>query len=188
MQMGGLLDLADSLERARLRGAVNQLAIVAHGDQPGVVQLDRLLMGSNVSSLAADFAKLKPYLTADGMLTFYSCIAGKDELGSRLLIEVSRLLPGCTIVGFEIFGVIGPAGLKNDPGSMKGTGMALEQLAVDPRAQLGRLDPWCKFAKRAKNGKIVHLPVLEQNGRFNKRCANPACPGHSDPSHSCPGW
>ena len=69
MEMRSLTDLADFLERARLRGVVTQLAIVAHGDQPEVVQLDRPLMGSNVPSFAADFAKIKPYLTADAMLT-----------------------------------------------------------------------------------------------------------------------
>ncbi|MES1165976.1 MAG: DUF4347 domain-containing protein [Verrucomicrobiota bacterium] len=188
MQMRGLSDLADSMERAKLRGMVSHLAIVAHGDQPGVVQLDRILMSSNVSSFLADFANLKPYLTGDGMLTFYSCIAGKDQPGSRLLTEVSRILPGCTVVGFEVFGLIGPSGLSNAPGSMIGTDTPLLQLAMKPRSQLGRLDPWCRFAKRARDGKVIHLPVLEQNGRFNKKCANPSCPGHADPGHSCKGW
>jgi hypothetical protein len=32
------------------------------------------------------------------------------------------------------------------------------------------------------------LPMLEQNNRPRKTCANPACPGHEHPRHSCQGW
>lgn len=184
----GLSQLMDLVERASLRGVVTHLGIVAHGDQPGVVQLDRLLTSATTADFRAEFQRLRWYLTRDAMLTFYSCIAGQGERGSQLLIEISRQLPGRTIVGFEVFGLIGPSGLKNAPGHMIGTDTAVLQFAMDRRSQLGRLDPWCPFAKRARDARIVHLPMLEQKNRYNKTCAYPGCPGHKEPRHSCSGW
>jgi len=186
--MNGLASLVDYLERSHLRGGVNQLALVAHGDEAGVVQLDRNLTARNSSEFEADFGKLKDYLTFDAWVTFYSCIAGKEQRGTDLLVSVSRLLAGRTIVGFEMFGLIGPAGSLNSPGTMKATESSLPQIAIMASSQHGLLNPWCPWAKRARDGKLLHIPALEQNGRFNKTCANPGCSGHSSPYHSCPGW
>lgn len=188
MSMKGLSDLADSMERASLKGAVTHLAMVAHGDAPGLVQLDHPLTVGTMPQFAAALEKLKTLLTRDAWVTFYSCIAGKDEPGSRFLCQLSRQLPGRTIVGFELFGLIGPAGSLNTPGTMIATETSLAQLAMKPSSQHGNLNPWCPFAKRARDGKVVHLPLLEQNARPGKRCANPACPGHASPAHACNGW
>jgi hypothetical protein len=176
------------MEGARLKGAVTHLAVVAHGDSPGLVELDHGLTAGSISAFAADLTLLATFLTKDAWLTFYSCIAGKDEPGSRLLTELSRKLPGRTIVGYELFGLIGPMGALNTPGTMTAVETPIAQLAMNPKAQHGNLNPWCAFAKRARDGKIVHYPVLEQNTRPFRRCANPTCPGHSRPEHSCPSW
>src|SRR3954466_1704648 len=98
MSMTGLSDLADSMERASLKGAVTHLAMVAHGDAPGLVELDHPLTAGTMPHFAAALEKLKTFLTRDAWVTFYSCIAGKDEPGSRLLSHLSRQLPGRTIV------------------------------------------------------------------------------------------
>ncbi len=188
MSMAGLSDLCDQLEKAKLNGAVSHLAIVAHGDSPGTVELDHVMTAATTPHFGTDLIRLTRYLTMNAWVTFYSCIAGKDELGTRLLIELSRQWPGRTIVGFEMFGLIGPAGGLNTPGTMTAVETPLLQLAMKPGAQHGNLNPWCPFAKRARDGRIVHLPMLEQNGRTNKRCANPSCPGHTSPAHSCNGW
>lgn len=186
--MSGLTDLVDAMDRLRLRGAVTHLAIVAHGDSPGTVELEHPLTAGSIPHFGAAFDRLNGLLTRDAWVTFYSCIAGKDEPGSRLLSGISRRLAGRTIVGFELFGLIGPPGALNAPGTMTAIETPIMQLATNPRAQHGNLNPWCPFAKRARDGKIVHLPLLEQNGRLGKRCANPACPGHALPSQSCNGW
>jgi hypothetical protein len=186
--MSGLTDLVDSMERSKLQGAVTHLAIVAHGDSPGTVELEHPLTAGSIPYFATAFERLNGFLARDSWVTFYSCIAGKDEPGTRLLAEISRRLPGRTIVGFELFGLIGPPGALNAPGTMTAIETPIAQLATNPRAQHGNLNPWCPFAKRARDGKVVHLPILEQNGRLGKRCANPACPGHVSPYHSCKGW
>jgi hypothetical protein len=188
IHMTGLADLCDSLEHLKLRGAVPRLAIVAHGNEPGVVQLDRKLSLSSLANFAPDFARLKPYLADKAFLEFYACIAGKDEPGSRLLVALSQIFPGCTIVGFELYGLIGPEGSNNAPGEMDAIQNEFSLFGKTPRPQLGRLDPWCRWAKRARYGQIVHLPALEQANRKLMKCANPLCPGHREPTDSCPGW
>jgi hypothetical protein len=188
LQMNGLGDLTRAMDRAGLKGVVTQLGIVAHGDQPGQVILNRQLTAATIDVFRFELNGLRSYLTRNGILTFYSCIAGKGEAGSRLLVALSNQLPGRTVVGFELFGLIGPPGIPNAPGNVIATETSLAQLAMDQRAQHGRLHPWCPFAKRARDGQVVHLPILEQAGRPNRTCANPQCRGHSQPSHSCSGW
>ncbi len=185
----GLAALATALGAAGLGGRVSHLAIVAHGDAPGQVILDRTMTASVLPGFAAELRGLGTYLTLDGMLSFYACLAGKDAEGTALLTGISRELPGRTIVGFELYGLIGAPGQGlNRPGIMEATTAADPAMAVLPGATVGYLDPWCPFAKRALNGNLVHLPVLEQNVRPNRTCANPACGGHGSPYDACTGW
>src|SRR5438105_1487049 len=171
-----LRDLMTLFDNARLQGAIRRLAIVAHGNEPGVILLDRRLTAATIGTFTTELHNLRRYLTSEAMLLFYSCIAGAGAAGSRLLVDLSTQLPGRTIVGFELYGLIGPAGLLNAPGNMTATDAANAQMAMQPNAQHGLLGPWSQFAKRARDGEIVHIPVLEQNGRPNRTCANPACP------------
>jgi hypothetical protein len=188
IQMKGFADLVATLSKENLGKRVSHLAIVAHGDQPGQIVLDKPLTAATLDSFDASLARLGAYLTPDGMLSFYSCIAGKGPEGSALLVALSSKLRGRTIVGFELFGLIGPPGLKNAPGNMVATEASNAQMAMNPSSQHGKLSPWCPFAKRALNGQIVHYPLLEQASRPDNSCANPQCPGHKEPSHFCKGW
>jgi hypothetical protein len=184
----GLLELAAQMDTAGLNGTVTRVGIVAHGNQPGVVQLDRELRYNTVASFALDFQALIPFLTVDAMLIFYSCIAGKDTPGTQLLSGISGFLPGRTIVGFEMYGLIGPAGLPNAPGNMDAVSSEIMQLAVKEGGRYGKLGPWSMFAKWARNRSLVRMPYLEQSRRPNKTCANPKCPGHSKGNHACPSY
>lgn len=184
----GLGDLISSMEDAGLQGKVSQLGIVAHGDLAGRIELDRDLTVETMPRFYADLATLTRFLSPDAWVTFYSCIAGSAKEGSELLISISKHLRGRTIVGFVLYGLIGPG--KNAAGAVKASETQYPSVAMDPKqhATHGYLDPWCRFAKRAKDGRIVHIPILEQNSRPGFACANPACPGHGEPSHSCIGW
>lgn len=187
----GLEDICQALDKEGLRGRVGHLAIVSHGDDWGQVKLDPVLTVGTVTSpfYRNAFNELSNYLLPDGMLTFCACVAGKNEPGSRLLVAISNLLRGRTIVGFEVFGVVNIAfgGPGNDsPGIVRGT-MSISGDGL-PDAEIGALHPWCRFAKRARNGRVVHMPMLEQRNRSDMTCANPSCPGHRHPSHACPGW
>ena len=186
-EFSGLKDLVVSMARAGLRGRVAQLGIVAHGDKGGRVVLDRDLTPDRVSSeFSSELADLGRFLTPDGSLAFYACIAGKGTDGSDLLVNLSNALPGRTIVAFVLYGYIGPGGAPNMPGMVE----ADDDQNLPPRKEdaLGYLDPWCRWAKRAKNGQIVHIPITEQNVRPGKKCANPHCGNHDNLGDSCPGW
>jgi len=183
-----LADLIGKLEAQHLRGKVSQLGIVAHGDLAGRIELDRDLTVESLPQFYADLGMLTQYLVPDAWVTFYSCIAGKAKEGSELLTSISKHLRGRTIVGFELYGFIGIG--TNAAGMVKASETQYASVAVDPKqhATQGYLSPWCPYAKRAWDGQIVHLPLLEQNNRAGFACANPSCPGHSSVGHSCPGW
>lgn len=188
ISMQGLSDLCESLMSKGLQDRVRRLAIVAHGDQSGLVQLDRNLTSSTINTFAAELTRLAGFLTRDAMLIFYSCVAGAGEAGSQLLVSLSSRLPNRTIIGFEMFGLIGTPGLPNAPGRMQASETSLAQLAVQPGGTVGELGPFSRFAKWARNGAVVRFPILEQNNRPGRRCANPQCPGHAAAGHRCHGW
>lgn len=188
IEMRSLFDLTVSLDVAKLKGLVSHLGIVAQGDQPGQVMLNSTLAASSLAGFEHELKRLRGYMTPAGMLTFYACIAGKGDEGSVLLTRLSRELPGRTIVGFELCGLIGTPSAPHSPGQVIASEALDGQLAVSENAPHEKLTPWCSFAKRARDGKIVHYPLLEQNARPNKRCANPGCLGHSDAHRYCQGW
>jgi len=167
-------------------GAVSQLGIVAHGDSPGVVQLDRELTATSIPSFSGGFDALDRYLTRQAKVIFFSCIAGKDAPGSALLTALSLRLRGRTFIAFEVFGWISnfasnPGQILEDVYGWPGPNPPAPSPAVT-------MTPWGRFAKWALEGRIIRYPALEQNGRPHKKCANPACPGHSSALHQCSRW
>ena len=185
----GLGDICEAMKGAGLQDGVSQLGIIAHGNDAGQVLLDRPLRPETVESFSGEFHELAKYLRTDGILTFYSCIAGFGKMGSALLAAISSLLPERTIVGFEVSGVVSKGdGERPPPGRVWGTTDDPTLFSPVPNKAIGMLNPWNPFAKRARNGRIVHITIGEQNERPNKTCANPACPGHGKPGDLCPGW
>ena len=116
-------------------------------------------------------------------MAFYACIAGQYEDGSSLLEKISNFLPGRTIVAFSVYGYLGP--FQNLPGVVQAANDS--QIAPKDKA-LGFLDPWCRWAKRAKDGKVVHVDILSQNKDPKKRCAKKGCGGHAAVGDACPGY
>ena len=93
-QMGSLKKLVEKLKEGKLQRRVAKLAIVAHGDTAGLVQLDSDMTSTNVTSFRLDLADLIDYLTPNGKLIFMSCIAGAGKEGDELLSTISSYLPG----------------------------------------------------------------------------------------------
>ncbi len=175
-----LSDLMDSMQDENLQGTVNRLGIVAHGSLGGEVELDpRLTVRSMPRS---DLQRLRLFLRRNAMLTFYSCVAGKGEPGSRLLMALSRELSGRTIVGFTVYGCTGGVGW-GAPGNMQWSGdMNCNVMSS------ARLSPWSQPSKWAFEGNIVRWPPEEQIGREHYKCGNPSCRGHRSPFDRCTGW
>jgi hypothetical protein len=100
-------------------GQVRKLAIVAHGDKNGVVQLERNLTADTAMSFKSEFLALSRFMVDFGRLIFFSCIAGGDDPGTQLLNTLSaQCLPGRHVIGFEKFGSIGRYGSENAPGAI----------------------------------------------------------------------
>jgi hypothetical protein len=181
---GRLSTLIEELGDEGLRGRVSRLAIVAHGDSGGVVQLAPRLTISSMTTFRTDFRRLRAYLTPNAMLCFFSCIAGAGDEGSELLKAVSLQFPGCTIAGFVIYGCYSnPFGSLSAPGNMFASSTSRCTLLAN-----STMSPWDEHCKWAYQGEVVRWPVAEQGLRTNFTCGNPNCGGHRSPHHRCEGW
>lgn len=181
INFSSLSDLVSQLREANLYGAVQRMAIVAHGDHPGQVitdfaPRDPMSQATSVPGLRG----LGVYLSRGAMLVFVSCIAGAGDAGSQFLKSVSQQLPGCVVVGFSVWGVA-----DSSLGSMMNPGQV--QCAPNQSPLPGcRLTPWCAYAKWACGETIYRLPSDEQKNNPGRRCANPRCPGHAHEQDRCP--
>ncbi|MGH8217272.1 MAG: DUF4347 domain-containing protein [Steroidobacteraceae bacterium] len=151
---------------------LEELALVTHGNAPGVLQIDPELNSQNVDSYANDIEKLRDYLASGAQVTLYGCAAGCDAQGDILLKRLSGILAGCRIVGFfffnELYGPVpGPKAVRVFSGNVT------------------RSDEYSEAAKWARNGVIIRPPLIEvtkfqeHDPAFTNRCGSDKCPGHS---------
>lgn len=192
-------------EADKYGGPVQKLGIVAHGDQGGLVQLPanngdgQNLTIETLPNYKSDLLKLARYLTPNAFLVFVSCTAGQGSRGDVLLNALSTLLRNRTIVGFEVFGLMGQQG-ANIPGTVIAvdrdhketilidTTPGLRRLQREteyPGGGTRRLDEYGVFAKWSLNGAIKRVGKLEQGKRLKNLCANPACYGHAFAGERC---
>jgi hypothetical protein len=172
----GTADLLDQLENANLRGIIDRLDIVAHGD-PG-----KLLMSGRKSreTHPQQLRDLAVFLRSNAMLVFPSCRLGAGTTGDEYLKFLSHLLPGRVIVANDTWGWFAPVA-PSYPGQVQEA-----PSAGNPGPGAPYFTPWSAHAKWAYRGSIVRLPTDEQKGFRNKRCANPSCPGHASENDRCP--
>jgi hypothetical protein len=169
LSFSDLGDLVGQLERLRPspKGQIRKLAIVAHGDQNGIVQLERNLSPANALSFKSDFSALSQFMINFGRVIFFSCIAGGGEPGTQLLNTLSaHCLPGRHVIGFEKFGSIGRYGSDNTPGAIFAAQSpppsALDLIVAD--STLGkRLSEYSWFSKWSFNGRIIRRPLGDQS-------------------------
>ncbi len=167
-KFSSLSDLVEQMRRAPLLGGkVTKLAIVAHGDKPGEVQLDRPLNPESAKTFRQDFAQLDPFLTTYARLIFYSCIAGKYEDGSRLLNMISgEFLKRRHVIGFEVFGGVGLGTSSHFAGEISAVEFPPPSPIVDmpagPRSKSTVLSEYSWYAKWSLDGRIIHLPKFQQ--------------------------
>jgi hypothetical protein len=182
LHFGTLNELIKGMEKRKLRGKVTRLGIVSHGDEPGLVRLDRRMTRATIASFEPELQRLRRYLTPDAMLIFFSCISGKASEGNVFLNALSPRLPGRTVVGFTLDGET-QGGLNQTPGLVF---VRESRLVAARRGQENLQTPWHVAAKWSRNGAIVRDSPLER--QVGNRCANPRCPGHGKPTDRCAGW
>ena len=187
IRFSGLDDLIASMSKSGLRGRVESLVIVAHGDESGLVQLDRNLTPTALPSFDREFTNLKPYFepSAGSKLIFMSCLAGLEKDGDRLLCGISARLANVHVSGFEVNGSTVAEGMPMEPGSLT-DGIGLMN-GGPAKLMKGKpvLDEYSIFSKWAFNGYITRIPAREQLQRKGLKCAWSLCPGHAKPTDRC---
>jgi hypothetical protein len=186
LSFSSFADLPAALAAQRIT-SIARLAIVAHGDSPGVVLVGPPLTPTTVPTFAAPLRSLATRLEPTAKVIFFACIAGRGPEGTALLTFLSRQLPGRRLIGFEVWGEYTDT-LPNAPGVITACSAPTPDMHCFPTARHGRLSPWGQFSKWVVDSVVVRYPILEQNGRPGLRCANPVCRGHASPADQCKRW
>jgi hypothetical protein len=173
-----LPDIVDRLNKAKIaKGQVKKLAIVAHGDSGGLVQLQEgNLTAETAGNFSKDLQAIRDYLWVNARLIFYSCIAAQGKGGSKLLNTLSGAhFPGRHVIGFERFGVISTTPPVEAPGQMRCSLSNLKFSGPNPVAYCSPtatlkpvsdpkrlteqfLSEYSIYAKWSYNGQIIKLP------------------------------
>jgi hypothetical protein len=100
-----MTDLAAMIAAAVSPGSIDHLGLLVHGDEG---ELKTGANGSNLVSpervstdvsLRTVLSDIGTYLSPTATVSFYSCSAAASERGTRLLVALSDLWPGRTVVG-----------------------------------------------------------------------------------------
>jgi hypothetical protein len=155
-----------------LTGAVTKLALVAHGDLPGIVKLGPDLTPDTTKDFKSIFDKLNKFLAPHGRLIFYSCIAGAGDNGTRLLIDLSgSYFPNRHVIGFEVFGRIAPEGYPNQVGVMEASESPERKFtdSVETGPHNTFLNEYAWQAKWAFQGRIIKKSKFDQGATVKVR-------------------
>jgi Domain of unknown function (DUF4347) len=166
----GLSDLVEKLRQKNIANGVDVLAIVAHGDLGGQVQLTPPLTNANVDAARAELVQLRSFIKPGGRLMFLACMAAVGPVGDAFLRKVSQIMTSCEVVGFivanEVFAPLA--------GNLK----VFSQNSF-------RNDEWSEETKWALNGSIIKPPNMEvlkfqmKDPSKKNHCGSDKCPGHS---------
>jgi len=180
-----LKELTEELANNSLEGQVEILAIVAHGDSNGLVQLDRNLTPGTLASFGDELDTLNKFLVTHGKLIFVSCIAGTGKEGDELLTGISKRLPNRHVIGFTIFGGMAQEGFPTLPGQILEVQHWMPGMPAKLLKGLPTLTEYSYFSKWARNGYITRIPIDEQSKDEKHRCAWSLCPGHAKATDRC---
>ena len=165
---GSFEDLPQLVKRVETIAAqfpLKKLGILAHGDMGGVFHIGSTIVNvKNVDSHKSEFAKIAGHLTSDADVYIFGCISGVGRSGSALLKELSLLLPGRRIIGFNVI-TSTPVSAK-EPGEpclwpdIRATDIKSEILQGKIKTRVPATDT-ASAAKIAKGGKIIKWPSDE---------------------------
>lgn len=185
ISFNSLKDLVSEMRRQKLDGSVETLAIVAHGDASGVVQLDKNLTPATLNAFTADLAALRSFLGPHSKLIFISCLAGTGSEGDKLLTGISSILFNVHVIGFTINGAMAQEGLPSEAGQVLEGEYFMQGMPAKLMRTMPVLTEYSVYSKWARNGFITRIPVQEQMRRPGYRCAWSSCPGHAHPIDRC---
>ena len=160
-------------------GEVWRLAIMAHGDQGGVIAVDGkdhppFLTAKTVAARHGDLHTIGLATRRGSTIILMGCLAGQGELGTRLLMELSTVWPGRQVVGFTTAGYGHPGAMKKRGESCVYPGMRDTDVTAYLFADPPKLDklwsdfvkmPWAsetsEHAKVVLDGKVLRCPKGE---------------------------
>jgi hypothetical protein len=175
------------------RGEILRLAIMAHGNQGGIVAINgkadpEKLSPDNVDSFHAHLHTIGLFTRTKSTILFASCLAGQGDSGTRLLIALSKVWPGRWVVGFSTLGYRHPGMMKRrgEPCELPGVRDtdATDELYADTR----RFDKqWNDFEKMpwtseaSINAKVVRDGIVERCPPGELCTKQPAIPVPANP-------
>jgi hypothetical protein len=186
IHFNALGDLAKLLTDKKLKdGQIDRLAIIAHGDASGVVQLDRVLSPTTIGSFSSEISAVGGFVGQHGKLIFISCLAGSGPAGSQLLTMISRTLSNRHIIGFTINGAMMAGAWPSAPGQVYEGENFISGMPATAMKGMKLLNEYSVFSKWARNGFITKIPYQEQVKNPHYKCAWSLCPGHARPTEWC---
>jgi len=180
-----LQHLIRRLDNLELRGQVSKLALVFHGDLPGIVQTNPIMNESSIfenAEVCGPISSLRDYLQPSAQIMLVACSSAAGPIGSRFLCRLSTFWPGRTVIGFITSGEFDPryhtAGDIFDTGGSFVGGTVLQNLSRQEHIER-RMMPSSRSAKWAKDGNITRLPIAET--MFNQERAQRTRGGSRQP-------
>jgi hypothetical protein len=172
---GNFFDNCDSVQP----GEIQRLAIMAHGDQGGIVAVSGvdaagkavppILNASNAASFHGTLHTIGLYTGTKSTIIFASCVAGQGDDGTRLLRAMSAVWPGRAIVGFRTMGYRHPGPMYRSGESCQESGVRDTDATAELFADVRKLERmWGDFDKmpwqseKSINAKVVRNGVVEK--------------------------
>ena len=113
IKFSGPVDLDEKLSKAGIpKGGIGRLAIMAHGMYGGKVDIfgqnydEQITLNPDTVEENGVVLRSIGRFTQDAgsSILFMGCVAGKGEKGTELLVKLSQIWPGRTVVGFTTLG------------------------------------------------------------------------------------
>jgi hypothetical protein len=156
---------------------VTRLGVLVHGDVGGRLWVgDDELNPATVEDFKSDFQSLSKNLTKDATFLAYGCVSGVGKDGSVLLKQISKLLPGRSIVGFNVINSVNPTSMRKEGANVFGWGgrscfdpevwasnfrSAIDAAAPGSKPFVNEATENAPQAKVARDGRIVKWPSDE---------------------------
>jgi hypothetical protein len=177
-----LAEMVGVVKETADQASVAKFAILAHGDMGGQFSVGKDVVNpGTIGSLKGTLVELDRYLAHGADVFLFGCTAATGKDGSILLKELSKLLPGRRIIGFDFVNILNPenprrgegkAGFCSDPDiwvtSAKDVGEWQNLWRLKGKEMIkNRATDEAPQAKIAKDGKIVTFPADEDPKRHD---------------------
>jgi hypothetical protein len=173
-----VVELVGAVKEVAAESRITTLGILAHGDLGG-----RLYIGNDmvdwdtIAGYRNQLGELTRYLDSNADVLILGCVFGADALGSAMLRELSKILPGRKIIGFNGINTVASLNPDKDsfvwdPEIFTSNAKDKDQYAAWQRMKKikeVRADAKAGQAKIAKDGVIIKWPDDEQKKKPDTR-------------------